>query len=34
MLAEDETMQEKLDSKLCKRAPWFISIEGLALVNI
>lgn len=34
MLAEDETVQEKVGSKLCKRAPGFISIEGLAVVNI
>lgn len=33
-VAEGETVQEKLGSKLCKRAPWFISIEGLAVVNI
>lgn len=34
MLPEGENMQEKLGSKLCERAPWFISIKGLALVNI
>lgn len=34
MVAEDEATQEKLSSKLFKRAPWFISIEDLALVNI
>lgn len=34
MLAEGENMQEELGSKLYKTASWFISIEGLAPVNI